>query len=208
MGRVSDMEPHTRSPTPLTPLRPPLLRYKSDIKQLVDQIHKELRKVGQTVGVGEASGRRSGGHAPSELVDFLSSVCVTDNRGHEDVQCWVAQLMCGLVSEGVDPHNSSLIYHLRLLADKGPDGRLKATSVQISTATLGKLRPAYRHDAEREPDEEDETYARDASNSRVTATTPPLLPFTTYFPTGTSETPSMRSSMRPTARSSSAGAQL
>jgi len=114
--------------------------YKSDIKQLVDQIHKELRKVGQTVGVGEAGGRRSGGHAPSELVDFLSSVCVTDNRGHEDVQCWVAQLMCGLVSEGVDPHNSSLIYHLRLLADKGADGRLKATSVQISTATLGKLR--------------------------------------------------------------------
>ena len=154
-------------------------RYKSDIKQLVDQIHKELRKVGQTVGVGEASGRRSGGHAPSELVDFLSSVCVTDNRGHEDVQCWVAQLMCGLVSEGVDPHNSSLIYHLRLLADKGPDGRLKATSVQISTATLGKLRPAYRHDAEREPDEEDETYARDASNSRVTATTPPLSPLIT-----------------------------
>ena len=121
--------------------------------------------MGQTVGVGEASGRRSGGHAPSELVDFLSSVCVTDNRGHEDVQCWVAQLMCGLVSEGVDPHNSSLIYHLRLLADKGADGRLKATSVQISTATLGKLRPAYRHDAEREPDEEDETYERDASNS-------------------------------------------
>ena len=164
-GRVSDVAPHPRRPTPLTLLRPPLLRYKSDIKQLVDQIHKELRKVGQTVGVGEASGRRSGGHAPSELVDFLSSVCVTDNRGHEDVQCWVAQLMCGLVSEGVDPHNSSLIYHLRLLADKGPDGRLKATSVQISTATLGKLRPAYRHDAEREPDEEDETYARDASNS-------------------------------------------
>ena len=134
--------------------------------------------MGQTVGVGEASGRRSGGHAPSELVDFLSSVCVTDNRGHEDVQCWVAQLMCGLVSEGVDPHNSSLIYHLRLLADKGADGRLKATSVQISTATLGKLRPAYRHDAEREPDEEDETYARDASNLRVAATTPPLSPLT------------------------------
>ena len=33
-----------------------------------------------TVGVGEASGRRSGGHAPSELVDFLSSVCVTASR--------------------------------------------------------------------------------------------------------------------------------
>ena len=159
--RASHAQPQTPHPAPL---HPPLLRYKSDIKQLVDQIHKELRKVGQTVGVGEASGRRSGGHAPSELVDFLSSVCVTDNRGHEDVQCWVAQLMCGLVSEGVDPHNSSLIYHLRLLADKGADGRLKATSVQISTATLGKLRPAYRHDAEREPDEEDETYARDASN--------------------------------------------
>ena len=95
MGRVSYIAPHTRSPTPLTPLLPPLLSYKSDIKQLVDQIHKELRKVGQTVGVGEASGRRSGGHAPSELVDFLSSVCVTDNRGHEDVQCWVAQLCVG-----------------------------------------------------------------------------------------------------------------
>ena len=130
---------------------------------------------------------------------------MTDNRGHEDVQCWVAQLMCGLVSEGVDPHNSSLIYHLRLLADKGPDGRLKATSVQISTATLGKLRPAYRHDAEREPDEEDETYARDASNSSDCHHATSL---TTYFPTGTSATPSMRSSMRPTARSSSAGAQL
>ena len=65
---------------------------------------------------------------------------------------WVAQLMCGLVSEGVDPHHSALLYHLRLLARRGPDGRLETTDVQISTGTAGKVRPPYRAD----PDEEDE----------------------------------------------------
>ena len=95
--------------------------------------------------------------------------------------------MCGLVSEGVDPHNSSLIYHLRLLAGRDPkDGRLHATNVQISTSTLGKLRPAYRHDVDREPEEEDETYERDASNLRVTATTARRSPLT--VPAGTAPT--------------------
>ena len=48
--------------------------------------------------------------------------------------------MCGLVSEGVDPHHSALLYHLRLLARRGQGGRLATCDVQISTGTAGKVR--------------------------------------------------------------------
>eukprot|EP00966_Prymnesium_polylepis_P107328 2484922-Prymnesium_polylepis.1 len=70
--------------------------------------------------------------APGALLDFLSSVCVNEKeeRGHEEVQTWVAQLLCGLVGEGFDPHTSSLLYHLRLVAEKESDGRVVACGVQ------------------------------------------------------------------------------
>jgi hypothetical protein len=50
------------------------------------------------------------------LLDFLSSVCVSGGRGHERIQTWITQLMCGIVSEGIDPHASSLIYQLRIIS--------------------------------------------------------------------------------------------
>ena len=89
-----------------------------------------------------------GAKAPAELLDFLSSVCVTEGRGHEKIQTWathlvhsyrpppllttmtllttavtpllrtrwITQLVCGIVSEGIDPHASSLIYQLRIIS--------------------------------------------------------------------------------------------
>ena len=56
------------------------------------------------------------GVAPAMLLDFLSSVCKSGKKGHERMQNAIGQLLCGLVSEGGDPHMSSLVYHLRLLA--------------------------------------------------------------------------------------------
>lgn len=90
------------------------------MKKLIDTIHAELQK-------------KEKGQAPGQLLDFLSSVCVneTEARGHEEVQSWVAQLLCGLVSEGFDPHYSSLVYQIRLLATATPTKRLEATSVQV-----------------------------------------------------------------------------
>jgi len=43
-------------------------------------------------------------------------VCVSGGRGHERIQTWITQLMCGIVSEGIDPHASSLIYQLRIIS--------------------------------------------------------------------------------------------
>ena len=126
---------------------------KSDIRQMVDMIDKELRKADGQAGA-------------AELLDFLSSVCRTEGQGHEKMQIRTTQLLCGLVAEGVDPHLSRLVYHLRLVCEPavepGPNGDspLRAVEVQISTFTKGKTRPAYRVEDD-EAGEEDNMYDDD-----------------------------------------------
>ena len=140
---------------------------------MVDMIDRELRQ----------SDRQAGA---ARLLDFLSSVCRTEERGHERMQIRTAQLLCGLVSEGADPHLSRLLYHLRLVAEPdslggsrgtggspggslgGSLGRLRAVEVQISTCTYGKSRPAYRVE-DGEAGEEDVTYDESDDDPHRTA---------------------------------------
>ena len=78
------------------------------------------------------------GAAPAELLDFLSSVCRTESKGHETMQSRTTQLLCGLVAEGADPHLSSLIYHIRTVAaydSSHGSRRLHAVEVQISACS-------------------------------------------------------------------------
>lgn len=130
---------------------------KSDIRNMMDMIDDELHKVD--------------GVAPAMLLDFLSSVCRTGKQGHEKMQNGIAQLLCGLISEGTDPHFSSLIYQLRLIAAPEQGGathrpppplpgvgaeamaptsaeRLRVVEVQISSNQKGKTRPPYTADGE------------------------------------------------------------
>ena len=124
---------------------------KSDIRNMMDMIDDELHKVD--------------GVAPAMLLDFLSSVCRTGKHGHERMQNAIGQLLCGLISEGGDPHMSSLVYHLRLLAAPTANERLRVVEVQISPSSRGKTRPAYTADGE--AGETDITYEQWRSDELV-----------------------------------------
>ena len=57
------------------------------------------------------------------------------------------------MAEGANPHSTSLLYHLRLLATREADGRLTTCCVQISTSTKGKWRPEYKAEEDGEENE-------------------------------------------------------
>ena len=79
--------------------------YKSDIKTLVDQIHEQLVC------------KPRGAQAPAELLDFLSSVCVTEERGHEKIQTCAPALPLRAAPEEVrvDPGKVGAVHLVELV---------------------------------------------------------------------------------------------
>lgn len=83
------------------------------------------------------------------MLDFLASVCGTAGRS-EQLQVWVAQLLIGIESDDNNPHDSNLIFHMRLLArpDEYKACGFSGFKVQVSTTREGRKRPPYQPDPE------------------------------------------------------------
>ena len=83
------------------------------------------------------------------MLDFLASVCGTAGRS-EQLQVWVAQLLIGIESDDNNPHDSNLIFHMRLLArpDEYKACGFSGFKVQVSTTRDGRKRPPYQPDPE------------------------------------------------------------
>ena len=121
--------------------------WKSDLYVLVEQIHMSLK-------------RENGCVRDARILDFLASVCTCDGKQNEELQVAILQLLVGLLADGLDPHQSSLIMHLRLVATPqdmhngeaavSPHGmhfsRFGDFCVQVKTSPEGLKRPCYQPD--------------------------------------------------------------
>ena len=167
--------------------------WKSDLFLLVDQIHGSLNealtaeKAAADASIG-SPGPNSGAsrwletaqlhyESVAKALDFLASVCNTGGVANERLQVWVTQLLVGLESDDNEPHASSLVMHLRLLAardDAAPCG-YSGWRVQISTEREHRKRPPYQPDPE-EVEGEIEAWNEAHPNEPVSSSDPEKIP--------------------------------